>query len=105
MVFSMGGARAGKTLGEHLLEAGLRGQDAIRRVVNLMEHCKVGKMTLGETIRMKENCERFGIETEQPSCYFTTGFFNGFFTAVRNQHVKETRCIATGDPCCEWEFR
>ena len=31
-------------------------------------------------------------------------FLNGFFTAVKNQHVKETKCIAMGDPFCEWEF-
>jgi predicted hydrocarbon binding protein/KaiC/GvpD/RAD55 family RecA-like ATPase len=105
MVFSMGGARAGKMLGERLLESGLREQKAVERVVDLMEHCKVGKITLGETIKMQENCERFGIKTEQPSCYFTTGFLNGFFSAVKNQHVKETRCIAIGDPYCEWEFR
>jgi hypothetical protein len=30
---------------------------------------------------------------------------NGFFSAVKNQHVKETKCIAMGDPYCEWEFR
>ena len=105
MVFRMGGSRAGKMLGERLLESGLREQDAVRRVVDLLEHCKGGKITLGETIRMRENCERFGIKTEEPSCYFTTGFLNGFFSAVKNQHVKETRCIAMGDPYCEWEFR
>jgi len=105
MVFSMGGARAGKMLGERLLESGLREQDAVKCVVNLMEHCKVGKITLGETIKMQENCERFRMKTEQPSCYFTTGFLNGFFSAVKNQHVKEIRCIAMGDPYCEWEFR
>jgi len=105
MVFSMGGARAGKMLGERLLESGLGEQDAVKCVVNLMEHCKVGKITLGETIRMRENCERFRIKTEQPSCYFTTGFLNGFFSAVKNQHVRETKCIAMGDPYCEWEFR
>jgi len=105
MVFSIGGARAGKMLGERLLESGLGEQDAVKRVIDLIEHCKVGKTTLDETIRMKENCERFRIKTEQPSCYFTTGFLNGFFYAVKNQHVKETKCIAMGDPCCEWEFR
>jgi predicted hydrocarbon binding protein/KaiC/GvpD/RAD55 family RecA-like ATPase len=105
MVFSMGGARAGKMLGERLLESGLREQKAVERIVDLMEHCNVGKIMLGETIKMKENCERFGIKTRQPSCYFTTGFLNGFFSAVRNQHVKETKCIAVGDPYCEWEFR
>jgi len=105
MVFSMGGARAGKMLGEPLLESGLREQDAINRVVNLMEHCKVGQITLDDTIRMKENCERFGIKNKQLSCYFTTGFLNGFFSTVKNQHVKEIRCIGAGDPYCEWEFK
>ena len=104
MVFSMGGARAGKMLGERLIESGLREEKAGKRVVDLMEHCKVGKLTLGETIRMRENCERFGVKTEQPSCHFTTGFLNGFFSAVKNQHVKETKCIAMGDAYCEWEF-
>jgi predicted hydrocarbon binding protein/KaiC/GvpD/RAD55 family RecA-like ATPase len=105
MVFSMGGARAGKMLGEQLLESGLGEKEATKLVIDLMKHCKVGKITLDETIKMKENCERFGIKTEQPSCYFTTGFLNGFFSAVKNQHVKETKCIAMGDPYCEWEFR
>jgi predicted hydrocarbon binding protein/KaiC/GvpD/RAD55 family RecA-like ATPase len=105
MVFRMGGARAGKMLGERLLDSGLREQAVVNRVVDLMEHCKVGKITLRETIRMRENCESFGSKTEQPSCHFTTGFLNGFFSAVKNQHVKETKCIAIGDPYCEWEFR
>jgi len=104
-VFRMGGARAGKMLGEHLLESGLKEQETVTRLIDLMEHCKVGKLTLGETIRMRENCERFGIKTEQPSCFFTTGFLNGFFSAVKNLHVKETKCIGLGDPYCEWEFR
>ncbi len=105
MVFRMGGARVGKMLGEHLLESGLREEEAVKLVVDLMEHCKVGKLTLDETIRMRENCERFGVKTEEPSCFFTTGFLNGFFSAVGNQHIKEIRCIAIGDPYCEWEFR
>jgi len=112
MVFRMGGARAGKMLGERLLDSGLSGQDAVSRTVDLLEHCKVGKVTLrprsgqalGETIRIRENCERFGIRTGEPSCYFTTGFLNGLFSAVKNQHVREVRCIAAGDPCCEWEI-
>jgi predicted hydrocarbon binding protein len=77
----------------------------VKRVLHLLEYCKVGKVTLGETLRMVQNCESFMIQAEEPSCHFTTGFLNGFFSAVKNQHVKETRCIAMGDPYCEWEFR
>jgi len=104
IVFRMGGARAGKMLGECLMEAGIKGDEATNRVIDFMNYCKSGKVTLGETIKMKENCERFRMKTAQPSCYFTTGFLNGFFSAVKNQHVREIKCIAAGDPYCEWEF-
>ena len=66
---------------------------------------------MNETMRIRENCESFWSklwstpDSNEPSCFFTTGFLNGFFSAVKNQHVKETKCIAMGDPYCEWEFR
>jgi predicted hydrocarbon binding protein/KaiC/GvpD/RAD55 family RecA-like ATPase len=104
MALRMGGAKAGKEVGEHLTDAGVSGDEAIKRVINFMEYCKVGKINLGETIRMWENCESFGLETGEPSCNFTTGFLNGLFSAVKNQHVREVKCIAAGDPCCEWEI-
>jgi predicted hydrocarbon binding protein len=104
MALRMGGARAGKEVGEDLIDAGLTGDEAIKRVINFMEYCKAGKITLGETIRMKENCESFGLETGEPSCHFTTSFLNGLFSAVKNQHVREIKCIAAGDPYCEWEI-
>ena len=104
MALRMGGAKAGKEVGEHLMEAGVRGDEAIKRVIDFMEYCKVGKITLGGNIIIWENCESFGLETGQPSCFFTTGFLNGLFSAVKNQHVREVKCIAMGDPYCEWEI-
>jgi len=109
-VIRMAGAKAGKEVGEHLIEAGIREDEAVKRVLNLLNYCKVGRVTMNETIRMKENCESavYGFMTkkrEEPSCYFTTGFINGFFKTVKNQHVREVRCVAAGDPYCEWEFR
>ncbi len=100
----MGGAKAGKEVGEHLMEAGVTGDEAIKRVIDFMDYCKVGKITLGETIRIGDNCESFGLETGQLSCYFTTGFLNGLFSTIKNQHVREIKCIAAGDPYCEWEI-
>jgi len=41
---------------------------------------------------------------EKISYVFTTGFLNGLFSAVKNQHVREVKCIAAGDPYCEWEI-
>jgi predicted hydrocarbon binding protein/KaiC/GvpD/RAD55 family RecA-like ATPase len=101
----LGGVMAGKKFGERLMEAELGEDEAVKRVLHLLEHCKVGKVSMDDTIRMVQNCESFMMRSEGPSCYFTTGFLNGFFSAVKNQHVKETRCIAMGDPYCEWEFR
>jgi predicted hydrocarbon binding protein/KaiC/GvpD/RAD55 family RecA-like ATPase len=110
MVLGMGGARSGKQVGERLLEAGLSEDEAVKRVLDFLNQCKVGKATVDETIRIVENCESsqtkmFTTKEKVPSCYFTTGFLNGFFSAVKNLHVKETKCIAIGDPYCEWEFR
>lgn len=109
MVLGMGGARSGKQVGERLLEAGLSEDEAIKRVIDFMNYCKVGKVTLGETIRIVENCEgsqaKWSMTKEKtPSCSFTTGFLNGLFSAIRNQHVREVKCIAAGDPYCEWEI-
>jgi predicted hydrocarbon binding protein len=117
MALRMGGARSGKEVGERLMDGGLSGDEALGRVVGFLEHCKVGKVTLrpgsgqalAETIRIRENCESsqtklFATKIKQPSCFFTTGFLNGLFSAVKNQHVREVKCIAAGDPYCEWEI-
>ena len=110
MVLGMGGARSGKLVGERLLEAGLNEDDAVKRVLDFLNQCKVGKVSVGEAIRIVENCESsqtklFTTKEKTPSCFFTTGFLNGFFSTVKNQHIKETKCISMGDPYCEWEFR
>jgi predicted hydrocarbon binding protein len=117
MALRMGGARSGKEVGERLIDSGLSDDEALKRAIGFLEHCKVGKVTLqrrsgqafGETIRIRENCESsqtrlFATKMKQPSCYFTTGFLNGLFSAVKNQHVREIKCIAAGDPYCEWEI-
>jgi predicted hydrocarbon binding protein len=108
MALRMGGARSGKEIGEHLTNAGLGEDEAIRRVIDFVEHCKVGKVTAGETIRIEDNCEslrdKLHMTVGEPSCFFTTGFLNGLFSAVKNQHVREIKCIAVGDPYCEWEI-
>jgi predicted hydrocarbon binding protein len=105
----MGAARSARKIGERLLEAGLSGDEALKRVLDFMNYCKVGKVTLGETVRIRENCESLRTtiifrHAQEPSCYFTTGFLNGLFSAVKNKHVREVRCIAAGDPYCEWEI-
>jgi len=110
VVMRMAGAKAGKEVGEHLMEKGISDNDSVKRVLHFLEHCKVGRVTMDKTIRMKESSESVWTKLitkkrEEPCCYFTTGFLNGFFSAVKNQHIKETKCIGMGDPYCEWEFR
>jgi predicted hydrocarbon binding protein len=108
MAQRMGGAKAGKEIGKRLMDAGLSEDEAIERVIFFLNHCKVGKVAMDETIRIKENCEslRTALFTalKEPSCYFTTGFLNGLFSAVKNQHVREIKCITADDPYCEWEI-
>jgi hypothetical protein len=105
----MGGVKSGRKLGERLLEAGLSGDEAIKRVIDFMDYCKVGEVTMDKRIRISENCESFWtkaflVKWEEPRCFFTTGFLNGLFSVAKNQRVKETKCIAAGDPYCEWEI-
>ncbi|MBA7638457.1 hypothetical protein ES703_46113 [subsurface metagenome] len=104
MAMRLGGATSGKEVGERLLNAGMREDEAVKCIFNFLEYCKVGKPSMDETIRMAQNCESFMVSSEEPSCFFTTGFLNGFFSVVKNQHVREIKCIATGDQFCEWEI-
>jgi predicted hydrocarbon binding protein/KaiC/GvpD/RAD55 family RecA-like ATPase len=109
MALRMGGTKVGKEVGEHLMEAGLSEDEAVKRVIHFLKHCKVGKVTAGETIKIEDNCESFytkmtKMDIQEPSCFFTSGFLNGFFSAVKNQRVREIKCIAAGDPYCEWEI-
>jgi len=105
MAMRLGGVIAGKEIGELLMDSKLSEDEVVKRIINFLEYCKVGKILMGDTLRMVQNCESFAMKSEKPSCFFTTGFFNGFFSSVKNQHIKETKCIAMGDPYCEWEFR
>jgi len=105
----MGGAKVGSEVGERLLEAGVEDDGAVRRILAFLEHCRVGRIQADETIRVWDNRESVWTELlttkwEAPGCFFTTGFLNGFFSAVKNQHVREIKCIAMGDPYCEWEI-
>jgi predicted hydrocarbon binding protein len=108
MAQRMGGAKSGKEVGERLIETGINKDEAIKKVIDFMNYCKVGKVIVDETIRIRENCESFRTKMfttiKEPSCYFTTGFLNGLFSAVKNQHVREIKCIVAGDPYCEWEI-
>ena len=108
MALRMGGAIAGKKVGERFLEAGLNQVESVKRVIDFLEYCKVGVVSMDETIIIRENCENFtswlSTDISEPSCFFTTGFLNGLFLAIKGKRVREVRCAAAGDSYCEWEI-
>lgn len=108
MAQRMGGAKVGHELGRRLLDVGLLPEEVIQHVVQFMNDFKVGNVTAGNTVRIECNIESirtaFWTDIEEPSCYFTTGFLNGLFSAVKNQRVWEVKCLAADDPYCEWEI-
>lgn len=100
----LGGVLAGKRVGERILNMDMEEEEAVKSIIRLLEHCKVGKVSIDKTIRIRECCESVFIEAKEPSCFFTSGFLNGFCSTVMNQYVKETKCVGRGDPYCEWEI-
>jgi predicted hydrocarbon binding protein/KaiC/GvpD/RAD55 family RecA-like ATPase len=104
-VLRMAGANSGRKIATLLLDNGVKEADTTKRLIDLFQLTKAGELSVGETVRIEENCESFGLNVGQSLCFFTTGFLNGFFSVTKNQHLKETKCVAAGDPYCEWEFR
>jgi predicted hydrocarbon binding protein/KaiC/GvpD/RAD55 family RecA-like ATPase len=111
MAIRMGGAKSGHEIGNRLMEAGIQGDEALQRVLDFMNHCKVGKVTLnprGDRLSIKENVESIRTHLfmayDEPSCDFTTGFLSGVFSSLKDQRVREIKCIAAGDTLCQWEI-
>jgi predicted hydrocarbon binding protein/KaiC/GvpD/RAD55 family RecA-like ATPase len=111
MAIRMGGAKSGHEIGNRLTEAGIQGDEALQRVIDFMNHCKVGKVSLnprGDRLSIKENVESIRTHLfmayDEPSCDFTTGFLNGVFSSLKDQCVREIKCIAAGDSFCQWEL-
>jgi predicted hydrocarbon binding protein len=100
----IGGAMVGKRLGERLLSEGLSESQAIEAAIRFMQSSKTGQVSLGASLRIEENYESAGLSAGAPSCVFTSAFLNGLFAVVRRQHVREVKCAAAGDACCEWQI-
>jgi predicted hydrocarbon binding protein/archaellum biogenesis ATPase FlaH len=101
----LGGVLAGMRVGEKMLNMGMEEDEAVKGIIRLLEDCKVGKVSIDKTIKIRECCESALVAAKEPACFFTTGFLNGFSSTVMNQHIKETKCVGRGDPYCEWEMR
>ena len=59
------------------------------------------------TIALQSCLECDGVRAGRPACSFVRGFLAGVSTAVAGHtvHCEESRCIAKGDPHCEFELR
>ena len=101
----LGGVIAGKKVGEKMLSMGLKEEAALNKIIQLLEYCKVGKVSIGKRITIRECCESVFLDAKDLSCFFTTGFLNGFISTIKSQYVKKTKCVGKGDPHCEWEIR
>jgi predicted hydrocarbon binding protein len=111
MAIRMGGAKSGHEVGQRLIEAGVEGDEALQRVMDFMNHCKVGTVALnpkGDRLSIKENVESIRTHLfmayDEPSCDFTTGFLSGVFSSLKDQRVREIKCVAAGDALCQWEI-
>jgi predicted hydrocarbon binding protein/KaiC/GvpD/RAD55 family RecA-like ATPase len=105
----MGGAKAGREVAAHLRNAGLTSKEALTKLVFYLERIRAGYVHADETrFRIEENIEPlrtyYMTDIREPSCFFTTGFLNGFYNILFEKHVRERRCFAAGDPFCEWEI-
>jgi len=109
MALRMGGVKTGKEIAEHLMATGLDPDEAVQQILKSFESLKAGiASTMGDKIKVEENIEplrtQYMTRLRELSCYFTTGFLNGVYGAAHGLRVKETRCTAAGDSCCEWEI-
>jgi predicted hydrocarbon binding protein len=109
MAIRMGGAKSGKELTERLLAAGLQPDEVIDRIYDTFKTLKVGVVTKSDSrIIIEENIEPlrtwYMTRLRELSCHFTTGFLNGLHKTTHDLRINETKCIAAGDPHCEWEI-
>lgn len=109
LAIRMGGAKTGKELAERLLAQGLQPDEVISQVLDSLEDLKAGIVTTsGNTITIEENIEPmrtwYMTRLRELSCHFTTGFLNGLYKATHDLRITEIKCLAAGDPFCQWEI-
>jgi predicted hydrocarbon binding protein/KaiC/GvpD/RAD55 family RecA-like ATPase len=105
----MGGAKAGREVAAGLTDAGLEPKESITKFVAFLERINAGRVQADKTkFRIEDNIEPlrtfYMTDIREPSCFFTTGFLNGFYNVLFGKHVRERRCLAAGDRHCEWEI-
>jgi len=57
-------------------------------------------------IRIYDNAFARGQHSQTPSCYFVKGFIEGLMETLTGKHAtsEETKCMAKGDPYCEFQI-
>lgn len=59
------------------------------------------------TVSLLSCLECDGVKAARPACSFMRGFLSGVSSAIAGHmvHCEESRCIARGDPSCEFQLR
>lgn len=91
-------------------------REALQRLSSRKEEENWGKLTFRDVdfergsgrIVVEDSFEARGLRgvREGPSCHFFSGFFRGFLSGLfgKTIMVAEERCVARGDPRCEFRF-
>jgi predicted hydrocarbon binding protein len=57
-------------------------------------------------IRIRDNAFARGQHSQTPSCYFVKGYLEAMMETLTGKHAtsEETKCMAKGDPYCEFQI-
>ncbi len=104
------GHEVGTRKAEELM-AVFKAEEAIKHMLHWIQSLGWGRVELIECtpsirclLRIRNLFECAGVKSEEPRSHLFRGFLAGFFSKVWNRQVSvvETRCIAKGDPYCEF---
>jgi len=106
------GKSAGKRFAEELLEAGTKPVEVPTFLEMFFTQGGWGVIQSGKDLTKKvaviriENCATARkYKSNRPMCFFISGFISGVADAILNEvtDCTETKCMAKGDPFCEFE--
>jgi len=103
---------AGTEFAGELLKAGIDPEEVPRRLETFFTQggwgvvqSKIDLSKNGAVIRIENCATARKSKSNRPMCHFVSGFISGVADAVLNEvtECSETKCIASGDPFCEFK--
>lgn len=114
VVWHLAGKGAGKSMA-NLIQKRIKSdsiKDVSKKIAEIYERCGWGRVqpiifrqkTSEFLIRIYNNAFVRGIRSQTSSCYYIKGLLEGIFEQLTGKHAKseETKCMAKGDPYCEF---